>query len=110
LTVQIQIPQKFAYKSRFGKIKQGNSSLYNNGTKRSRMEIIAEILLACNKQKAKTNIMYETNLNCAQLKTHLTFLAAQDMLSVTSGKYTTTEKGNRFLELFMGLQDFLATE
>jgi predicted transcriptional regulator len=110
LTVQIPSPQKIADESKFWKMKQGNSWLNNKGAKRSRMEIIAEILLLCHKQKAKTSIMYKINLNYAQLKTHLAFLTAQDMLLFSTGKYTTTEKGYRFLELFLGLQDFLTEE
>ena len=91
------------------RMKQGKLSV-NNGAKRSRMEIIAEILVLCDKQKAKTSIMYKTNLNYAQLKSQLKFLTAQGMLSYTTGKYSTTDKGYQFLELFMGLYDILNAE
>jgi len=73
------------------------------------MEIIAEILLFCDQQKAKTSIMYKTNLNYVQLQNQLKFLTAQGMLSYDMGKYATTEKGYRFLELFVGLYDILNT-
>jgi predicted transcriptional regulator len=95
--------------SKFLKVKQGNVWTTNNSVKRGRMEIIAEILLFCDQQKAKTNIMYKTNLNYAQIQSQLKFLTAQGMLSMEMGKYATTEKGYRFLELFMGLYDILNT-
>lgn len=74
------------------------------------MEIIAEILLLCVHRKAKTNIMYKTNLNYTQLQRQLEFLTAQGMLSSDAGKYATTEKGYRFLELFVGICDILNDE
>jgi len=54
--------------------------------------------------------MYKTNLNYLQLQNHLKFLTTQGMLSSNMGKYSTTEKGYRFLELFMGLYDILNNE
>ena len=96
--------------SKFLKVKQGNVWTINNSAKRGRMEIIAEILLFCDHNKAKTSIMYKTNLNYAQLQSQLKFLTAQGMLSSNMGKYATTEKGYRFLKLFMGLYDILNNE
>ena len=110
MTTQIQLPWKFAIESKFQKVKQGNVWATNNGAKRGRMEIIAEILLFCENHKAKTNIMYKTNLNYAQLQSQLKFLTTQGMLALEMGKYATTEKGFRFLELFMGLYDILNNE
>jgi len=109
LTTQIQLPPKFVMESKFLKLKQGNVWTSNNSVKRGRMEIIAEILLFCDQQKAKTSIMYRTNLNYVQLQSQLKFLTAQGMLSYNMGKYATTEKGYRFLELFLGLYDILNT-
>jgi len=74
LTTQIQLPPKFAMESKFLKVKQGNVWTINNSAKRGRMEIIAEILLFCDHNKAKTSIMYKTNLNYAQLQSQLKFL------------------------------------
>src|SRR3990170_4716828 len=102
LTTQIQLPPRFAIESKFLKVKQGTGWTAYNGAKRGRMEIIAEILLFCDQQKAKTSIMYKTNLNYSQLQSQLKFLTAQGMLSSNTGKFGTTAKGYRFLELFMG--------
>jgi predicted transcriptional regulator len=74
------------------------------------MEIIAEILLLCERQRAKTNIMYKTNLNYAQLQTHLNSLMSLGMLIREEGFYVTTEKGFRFLELFAELQGILKSQ
>ena len=81
-----------------------------NGTKRGRLEIFAEILLFCDQRKAKTNIMYGTNLNYAQLQNHLKLLTSQGLLSMEMEKYVTTEKGFRFIELFLELHGILRDE
>jgi predicted transcriptional regulator len=77
------------------------------GPRRGKLDIIAEILLFCEQQKTKTSIMYNTNLNYTQLKNHMDNLTAQGLLSKNQNKYTTTEKGYRFLELFAQLNDLL---
>jgi predicted transcriptional regulator len=51
--------------------------------------------------------MYNTNLNYAQLKNHMNILTIQGLLAKKQSKYTTTEKGYRFLELFAQLNDLL---
>lgn len=51
--------------------------------------------------------MYKTNLNYARLKHHLSYLTALGMLTREEGRYITTEKGYRFLELFAELQGIL---
>jgi predicted transcriptional regulator len=77
------------------------------GTRRGKLDIIAEILLFCEQQKTKTSIMYNTNLNYSQLKSHMDSLTAQGLLVKKTSKYMTTEKGYRFLELFAQLNDLL---
>ncbi len=77
------------------------------GSRRGKLDIIAEILIFCEAQKTKTSIMYNTNLNYAQLKHHMDALTAQGLLAKKTNKYTTTEKGYHFLELFAQLNDLL---
>ena len=77
------------------------------GSRRGKLDIIAEILLYCEQQKTKTSIMYNTNLNYTQLKNHMENLTAQGLLSKQANKYVTTEKGYHFLELFAQLNDLL---
>lgn len=111
MNAQIQVaPSKYMLESKFFRLKQGNGGAITNGTKRGRLEIISEILLFCDQYKAKTNIMYRTNLNYAQLQNHLKLLTSQGLLALDEGKYTTTEKGYYFLELFVELHDMLRDE
>jgi predicted transcriptional regulator len=77
------------------------------GSRRGKLDIIAEILLFCEQQKTKTSIMYNTNLNYSQLKTHMDSLTAQGLLAKRVNKYSTTEKGHLFLELFAQINDIL---
>jgi predicted transcriptional regulator len=77
------------------------------GQRRGKLDIIAEILLFCEHQKTKTSIMYNTNLNYSQLKSHMDTLTSQGLLAKNINKYLTTEKGYRFLELFAQLNDLL---
>ena len=79
-----------------------------NGSRRGKLDIIAEILLFCEQQKTKTSIMYNTNLNYSQLKRHMDSLTFQGLLEKKLNKYLTTEKGYHFLELFAQLNDLLA--
>ena len=77
------------------------------GSRRGKLDIIAEILLYCEQQKTKTSIMYNTNLNYSQLKNHMDNLTVQGLLAKKLNKYITTDKGYRFLELFAQLNDLL---
>jgi predicted transcriptional regulator len=78
-----------------------------NGSRRGKMDIIAEILLFCEQQKTKTSIMYNANLNYSQLKSQIDALISQGLLEKKLNKYVTTKRGYRFLELFAQLNDLL---
>lgn len=77
------------------------------GSRRGKLDIIAEVLAYCEQPKTKTSIMYNANLNYAQLKVHMDTLLAQGLLVKAGNKYVVTEKGFRFLELFLQLNDLL---
>jgi predicted transcriptional regulator len=89
------------------KLRKNNGWDFARGSKRERMEIMAEILWYCNQQKVKTDIMYNVNLNYAQLKRHLKALTSQGLLVADRNKYATTRKGHRFLKLFVQLNKIL---
>jgi predicted transcriptional regulator len=72
-------------------------------SRRGRLDITAEILLFCEQPKTKTSIMYNANLNYAQLKRHMAVLTTQKLLSKKTNLYSTTEKGHEFVELFIRL-------
>ena len=100
-------PIEYAYEAKLIKLIQNNGWTSIKASRRGRMEIIAEILLFCSQQRAKTKIMYNSNLNYAQLKSHLRSLTAQGLLTTNKGQYATTQKGYRFLTLFAQLHDML---
>ncbi len=106
MTVQIQMPP-----SRLLLLQeQGNAWNIINGSKRGQLEILADILVFCNKEKVKTKIMYANNLNYVTLQNYLKLLTSRGLLVLENGKYVTTEKGFVFIDLFMGIHDILANE
>jgi predicted transcriptional regulator len=82
---------------------------WNNskGSRRARLDILAEILLYCEQPRTKTSVMYNTNLNHAQLKKHMKTLITQKLLEKSVNKYFTTERGYHFLELFVQLNNII---
>ena len=90
------------------KLKGSYDLSIGKGCRRGKFEIMAEILVFCDRHRAKTSIMYKTNLNYTQLKSNLKFLTSQNLLMHQKDKYVTTEKGNRFLCLFAEIADMLS--
>lgn len=108
LSSQLQMePIEYAGETRLIKLRHHDGWNFISGSKRGRLEIMAEILYYCDQQKTKTNIMYKANLNYAQLKKHLKSLTSQGLLTANKNKYATTQKGYRFLALFSQLNDIL---
>jgi predicted transcriptional regulator len=108
LSAQRQMaPMEYVYETKLVKLRENNGCNFTSGSKRGRLEIMAEILCHCNQQKTKTNIMYKVNLNYSQLKKHLKSLTSQGLLTTDKNEYATTQKGYRFLELFIQLNDIL---
>jgi predicted transcriptional regulator len=91
------------------KLRKSNGLDFGRGSKRERMEIMAEILCYCKQQKSKTDIMYTVNLNYAQLKKYLKSLTSQGLLVADRNKYATTQKGYRFLKLLAQLNNILVS-
>jgi len=79
-----------------------------SGSKRGQLEIMAEILLFCRRGKAKTKIMYATNINYPLLQKYSDTLTSRGLLRFENGKYVTTEKGFAFFNLFKRICDMLA--
>jgi predicted transcriptional regulator len=100
-------PKLNSHELQFALLKHDGEWNSTKGARRGKLDIIAEILLFCERQKTKTSIMYNTNLNYSQLKNHMNTLTNQGLLTKNVNKYTTTEKGHRFLELFAQLNDLL---
>jgi predicted transcriptional regulator len=77
--------------------------------RRERREILAAILKFCRKPQSKTRIMLETNMSYRMLQRHLRELQRCQLLEVhhSREKYVTTEKGLRFLQKWVDLQQLL---
>jgi predicted transcriptional regulator len=69
--------------------------------KRSRGEIVAQILDVCKAGANKTRIVYQANLNFRTVDPYLETLIKNDLIEVRPGKntsYETTQKGSNLLE------------
>ena len=78
------------------------------GTKRDRIEIIAEILGLCSQPRTKTRVMYGTNLSWTMLQHYLSYMQEHMLLKIQekSTKYVTTERGKEFVAKWKELQKF----
>jgi predicted transcriptional regulator len=69
--------------------------------KRSRGEIVAQILDVCKAGANKTRIVYQANLNFRTVDPYLETLIKNDLIEIRPGKYIsyeTTQKGSNLLE------------
>lgn len=66
--------------------------------RRSRIDIIIEILEVAKAGVNKTSIVYRTNLNFTLAEKYLELLEMQGLMENKSEKYITTGKGKIFLE------------
>jgi predicted transcriptional regulator len=80
-----------------------------HNSRRDPPQIIAEILDFCLKPQPKTRIMYKINLSYRQVQTYLRKLKKTSLLESHKSrqKYITTEKGLRFLQKWLELQQIL---
>ena len=89
---------------------------WKNGTskRRDKLGIIAEILEISKEGTLKTQIMYRANLSFAQLNEYLRFMLKANLLRKfrTNGKdvYSSTEKGDDFLQRHFELTELLAED
>jgi predicted transcriptional regulator len=69
---------------------------------RSRTDIIVSILEAARLGQTKTKIMYSSFLSSHQLRTYLGLVISHGLLDYDSakGRYRTTERGLRLLDLY----------
>jgi len=78
--------------------------------KRSRNEIISQILEICKDGASKTHIVYQANLNFSTVNPYLDLLIKNDLIQVNDGRailYDTTPKGIRLLESIKQINDKL---
>jgi predicted transcriptional regulator len=80
-----------------------------HNSRRDPSQIIAEILDLCLKPQTKTRIMCKINLSYRQLQTYLHKMQKTSLLKShhSRQKYITTEKGLRFLQKWIEIQQIL---
>jgi predicted transcriptional regulator len=87
-----------------------NSILRSGTMKRSRQEIISQILEICMNGASKTKIVYQANLNFKTVNPYLDLLIKNEMIQVNEGRailYETTPKGIRLPESIKRIHDEL---
>ena len=78
------------------------------GTKRDRVEIMAEILCLCTKPQSKTRIMYGTNLSWKMLQQYLSYMQEHELLEIKNEtKYSTSHKGREFVHKWNELKELI---
>lgn len=82
---------------------------YRNGERRSRLEIIADILSVARNGATKTEIEYIANLNFARVKRYLTYLEANGFLENSGHFYQSTKRGVEFLRDYQMMRELLRT-
>ncbi len=66
--------------------------------RRSRMDIIIDVLDVARMGVNKTSVVYRTNLNFRLAEKYLDLLQKHNLVENRSDKYITTDKGKIFLE------------
>ena len=81
------------------------------GSKRDRVEIMAEILCLCSKPQSKTRIMYGTNLSWKMLQHYLKYMQEHGLLEIKddSTQYAATHKGKEFVSKWNELKELFET-
>jgi predicted transcriptional regulator len=74
----------------------------NNSRYRSKLQIIADILVVAGKGAKKTRIMYQANLSYDLLKRYLTEVLEAGLISINKDEksYIITQKGEVFLKKY----------
>ena len=88
----------------------GGQTLINN--RRGEFQILANILELARDGANKTRILYQANLNYAQLTRYLSILVEKDLLEEVEGTnrnrvYQTTEKGLELLDKIRKIESLL---
>jgi len=68
--------------------------------RRSRYEILEDVLRCCREAQRLTGIVYHCNLNFGFVQPYLEVLLRAGFLRCEEGRYRTTEKGREWLESF----------
>jgi predicted transcriptional regulator len=80
------------------------------GMRRSSLDVTVNILEAAQGGVNKTRIVYGSNLNFEIVKGYLNTLVDGGFLNVDGKRYSTTEKGVKFIEDYSELMKFAHNE
>jgi len=75
--------------------------------RRSKLEIIADVLSAARGGANKTAIAHNANLNFNRVENYLSYLVEKGLMEHTDGEYKTTEKGREFLRDYQKMKELL---
>ena len=81
--------------------------------KRSKQEIIAQILEVCLESASKTRIVYQVNLNFRTVNPYLEILMKNNLIEIGKGEqtlYSTTQKGADLLETIKKVNESLSKD
>ncbi len=78
--------------------------------RRTRDEILAEVLEVCLEGASKTRIVYRTNMNFRTVVPYVASLSEHGFIELDdrSQKYKTTEKGVKLLDMIQTIRENLA--
>ena len=75
--------------------------------RRSKIEIMADILSVAKGGARKTEIVYKANLNFHRVERYLPFLKERGLIAKSGAVYWPTEKGEAFLSDYQTMKDLL---
>ena len=81
--------------------------------KRSKQEIIAQILEVCQESASKTRIVYQANLNFRTINPYLDILMKNNLIEICKGEqtlYKTTKNGEDLLETIKKINESLSND
>ncbi|MBN1762746.1 MAG: winged helix-turn-helix domain-containing protein [Methanomicrobia archaeon] len=77
--------------------------------RRSKIEIMADILSVARGGARKTEIVYSANLNFTRIDRYVPFLEERGLLENSGPIYRTTKKGEEFLREYQNMKALLVT-
>ena len=79
-------------------------------TKRSREDLVANILEITSSPVNQTTIMFKANLSFSQLKFYMEFLQRQQFMEKKEGKWVTTVRGREYPRCYAELQRIMGQQ
>lgn len=77
--------------------------------RRGKLEILVDILTVCRGGALKTEIVYKANLNFKRVDRYIPFLQKRLLLQNSGSIYTTTDKGDEFLDNYYQVKELFLT-